>query len=139
MKAKPRGNILVVNGYEASRNLYRLVLERNGYHVVTAMEGDSAIRQVAQHGPDLDLVVTEFLLHDQECEAFINQVRALQADLPCLGIARSWDEHIRERFTKIPRCSLILTPNSIYELLDQVESILEIYPRRPRAYISPTV
>jgi putative two-component system response regulator len=48
-----RTSVLVVDDDEAIRALMQLMLVREGYHVVTAPDGDAAIRAVREHGPDL--------------------------------------------------------------------------------------
>ena len=140
MKAKPRGNILVVNGYEASRNLYRLVLERNGYHVVTAMEGDSAIRQVA-HAP---VASGRTAVDDLGCTG-VEQAPQLHSRI-ARGQPHERDQSCRKRgaphrfpLTPASRAALKLLPRLLPASIIARRDVLEPpSPRPPRAAARPT-
>lgn len=49
----PKGLILIVDDNEDIRNFVRLVLEPEGYRIIEAAEGNSALEKIASAEPDL--------------------------------------------------------------------------------------
>jgi DNA-binding response OmpR family regulator len=57
---EPKHTILVVDDEAEVRQLLREFLERNGFDVVTAEDGEQALKLAGEHVPDL--VITDLLL-----------------------------------------------------------------------------
>ena len=62
--ATPKGTetILVVEDDESIRHLVTGFLRSHGYHVLTAADGDEAIRTVQSHGPGIDLLLSDVVM-----------------------------------------------------------------------------
>ncbi|MFI5234406.1 MAG: response regulator [Gemmatimonadales bacterium] len=52
--------ILLADDSPSALTLHRLILDGNGYHVVTARDGEEAVRKAASEGPDL--ILMDFLM-----------------------------------------------------------------------------
>jgi signal transduction histidine kinase/ActR/RegA family two-component response regulator len=70
--------ILVVDDEDVVRTLARRVLERSGYTVLTAMDGEDAMEQFRHHSDDIDLVISDVTMPGMtgvECLMAMRQVR----------------------------------------------------------------
>ncbi|MGZ6256577.1 MAG: response regulator [Candidatus Limnocylindria bacterium] len=82
-----RARILIVEDEPQLRGLLRLYLERAGYVVADAGDGDTALAAFAADGADL--VVLDLMLPGMQGEAVLQALRGIpEADLP----------HVFERF-----------------------------------------
>jgi signal transduction histidine kinase/CheY-like chemotaxis protein len=76
----PRGaeTILVVDDEEVVRTLARRVLERSGYAVLTAVDGEGAMKQFREHSGEIDLVISDLTMPGMtglECLTAMRQIR----------------------------------------------------------------
>jgi CheY-like chemotaxis protein len=77
--------ILVVDDEAAVREVLRTMLERNGYEVTEAEDGDAAIRAV--DADDFDLVVTDLVMPSREGLETIRSIRSRHPALPIIAIS----------------------------------------------------
>ncbi len=130
MKAERQSTtILVVDGYEILRALYRRILRNYHYSVVTAGSGAATLRLVQKQGAKLDLVLMDVQLHDREGEEIVQEIRRLQPDLPCLIIADYCEDAARARILGLGRCAIMTKPPALHVLTDKVKAFLAAYPR----------
>ena len=57
---KARRTVLIVEDDAFLRTMYGFLLEQDGFNVLSAPDGPSAVRLIEHHGPTIDLVVTDF-------------------------------------------------------------------------------
>ncbi len=77
-----RGSVLLVEDEESVRKFTRLTLEGNGYSVMDAPDGDTALR-ILDSLPRVDLLVTDLTMPGIDGRELASQVRALQ---PAVGV-----------------------------------------------------
>jgi CheY-like chemotaxis protein len=77
--------ILVVDDEMAVRSLLRAMLERNGYDVTEAVDGDEAIREV--EASEFDLIVTDLVMPSREGLETIRAIRSRYPSLPIIAIS----------------------------------------------------
>jgi PAS domain S-box-containing protein len=58
----PSGTILLVEDAGRVRKLTKRILDRAGYHVLEAVDGDDAERVLADHGASVDLMLTDVIM-----------------------------------------------------------------------------
>jgi DNA-binding response OmpR family regulator len=75
-------NVLIVDDDQNLRRSLALVLERGGYHVITAANAQDAMQ--ALHTEPIDLVFLDIKLPDQNGIALLPQIRRLYSELPVL-------------------------------------------------------
>ena len=77
-----RATVLLVEDDAAVRGTARRLLERRGYTVREAVNGAQALRVWAEHGGDVDVVVTDVRMPELGGPELIAQLRAARPDLP---------------------------------------------------------
>ena len=73
--------ILVIDDESSIRRLLRIMLERNGYEVDEASNGDAGIKKIRTDPPDL--IITDLIMPDKEG---IETIMELRRDFPGLKI-----------------------------------------------------
>ncbi len=81
--------ILLVEDDETVRHLVRTQLQRQGYRVVTAEDGESALQKVeeTEQGFEIDLVVSDVVMPGMSGPALAAELRRNQPDVPILFIS----------------------------------------------------
>ena len=76
--------VLVVDDEPAIRNVSHRVLTTAGYQVVTASNGDEAVRLLGDPDLTLDMILTDIVMPGMTGAAFAAQARAMRPGLPIL-------------------------------------------------------
>jgi len=77
-----RGRVLLVEDEPAVRHLARRVLERSGYAVIEAADGEEAIRRFEESGAPVDLLLTDLVMPGMSGRALAERLTALSPGLP---------------------------------------------------------
>lgn len=77
-----KGSVLLVEDEESVRKFTRLTLEKNGYSVTDAPDGDTALR-ILDGLPRVDLLVTDLTMPGIDGRELATQIRAMQ---PAVGV-----------------------------------------------------
>jgi PAS domain S-box-containing protein len=120
-----RGNgqtVLVVDDDAAIRNFMRTVLTRENFKVLTALDGASALIQVAEHQANLRVVITDQHMPNMDGLAF---ARVLKAKLPRAGIivvSGTMDGPTAGEFKKLGVVAILEKPFNPEQLLTTLET-----------------
>ena len=79
------GHILLVDDDAAVRRTLRAMLEKAGYAVTEAEDGDQAVALFTAHKPDL--VLTDIIMPNREGVETIRELRALDPAIPIIAIS----------------------------------------------------
>jgi len=83
-----RGTLLIIEDEFSLRRLMRLMLEREGFLVRDAANGQEAVDSIIEHGlPDVALV--DLMMPVMNGEEFIAEVRTRQWKLPAIFVSAS--------------------------------------------------
>jgi DNA-binding response OmpR family regulator len=126
--------ILVVDDDSTVRELLRVVLEREGYHVTTAADGKEAIRLFRQK--PADLIITDIIMPEQEGLKTIYDLRRDHPSVPVIAISGGGQYGLGdylEAATAFGADRTFAKPFDRSELLDAVRGLLS------RRCTSPTV
>lgn len=77
--------ILVVDDDEAIRDMLQLLLERKGYSVEVAEDGNVGERMLAEQLPDL--LITDMMMPEEDGMELLMHVRQNYSDLPVIAIS----------------------------------------------------
>jgi CheY-like chemotaxis protein len=77
-----KATLLWIDDFEIGLEMYRVMFERLGYHVLTASSGEAGLRIAASRR--IDLVVTDYEMPGMNGEAVANALKVLKSDLPII-------------------------------------------------------
>jgi CheY-like chemotaxis protein len=83
-QALPMGNgevVLIVDDEAAIRDIARATLEAYGYRVLAASNGEEGLRLLAQHGDEIQVIVSDMNMPGMSGDSMIQQMRQQQAKL----------------------------------------------------------
>jgi DNA-binding response OmpR family regulator len=125
--ARPRRRILLVEDDRTLRQALAFNLEREGYEVRVAVDGEQAL--ASARDPSLDLVVLDVMLPGMSGLEVLRRVRAEGVSTPVIILSAKGDEIDRVVGLKVGADDYVAKPFSRPELLARVEAVLR--RRRP--------
>jgi len=121
--------ILLAEDNELNRDMLLRRLERRGYQVVVAMDGEEAIAKARAHGPDLLLLdISLPVLDGFEVASRIRADHQLR-ELPILGLSAHAMQGDRERALAAGCDDYDTKPIEMGRLLDKIHSLLQTATR----------
>ena len=124
VKANPRGTetILVVEDDAAVRRVTQLALERHGYTVIVADSGPAALDQLAEHGPRIDLLLTDVVMPEGMTGIELAAQVALHAPRVKVILTSGYSPDLAERASEH---RFIQKPCRPHDLLVAVREVLD--------------
>lgn len=126
-------NILVVDDHDEIRDLVRQVLERDGYRVTLAANGQEMRRAI--DAGQIDLIVLDLMLPDESGLALCRDFRAKESSIPIIILSAKGDEIDRVLGLEMGADDYLSKPFSGRELLARVKAVLRRL--RPLSVPSP--
>lgn len=121
---KGQGAILVVDDEETVRTVARLVLERQGFTVLTAEDGLQAIDVVRDHTHEIRLVILDMTMPRMSGEETFRILRSMEPNLRILLSSGYNEQEAVNRFAGRGLSGFIQKPYTPAELLEHVARIL---------------
>jgi PAS domain S-box-containing protein len=121
------GTILVVEDEPAVRRLAARILRDHGYAVLEAEDPDAARRLFAEHGPGIDLVVTDVVMPGSLGPALVAELRASRPELPALYTSGYTEGAVFERDVLEPGAPFLQKP---FMPDDFARAVAELLARR---------
>ncbi len=115
--------VLIIDDTPAARATIREMLERGGYDVVDARNGNEGLRMIEEHTPDL--VVTDIIMPDMEGIEIIRILRKTKSLLPIIAITGSIETPYLQMAQKFGAVCGLYKPFRQAELLYAVENALQ--------------
>src|SRR5690242_20415065 len=117
---QPRATILVVDDEELVRNIARVTLERSGYQVLLARNGDEAIHLFAGNQAQVSLIVLDMQMPFENGAEVLRRLRGLDAKAPVL-VTSGWSEaEVADRFRGLKIDGVLEKPFSARTLVEHV-------------------
>ena len=114
------GTILLVEDEDAVRDFAVRALEMRGYKVHPASCGDEALELIEEHGPEIDLVISDVVMPGMEGPALVKEIRKGNPAMRVIlmsGYAPGLE--------KVEDCHFISKPFKLQELTEKVKVVLE--------------
>jgi PAS domain S-box-containing protein len=126
----PRGDetILFAEDDPAVRSLTRAILERAGYTVITARDGEEALRLHLQHREEIALALLDVVMPGMGGRGVYEALRDLDPELPVLFASGYSIENAYTNFIAEAGLELIQKPFLTEELLGHVRRALDHVP-----------
>lgn len=113
--------ILVVDDEEGIRNLVRQYLETEGYRVLAASDGQSAVEAVHKHAPDL--VVLDVMMPGRDGWSVCREVRS-NSTTPVIMLTARADEADKLLGLELGADDYLTKPFSVRELAARIRTVL---------------
>jgi PAS domain S-box-containing protein len=115
--------VLLAEDDDLVRGMAIKVLEKAGYHLLVATDGEQAVNLFEQHGREIQLVVLDVVMPKLDGPAVFEQIRKKAADLPVL-FCSGYNRNAGETFYNMPGTDLLQKPYPPKELLLKIRQML---------------
>lgn len=123
------GTILLVDDEEDARELGSLVLERAGFRVLTASDGEEGVSLFERHADEIACVVLDLTMPRLDGGETHRRLRALRPGVPVVLCSGYPEREAIERFTGLGLSGFLKKPYTPEELVDRVRVALEATAR----------
>ena len=121
------GTVLLVEDEAMVRAVAKRALERKGYEVLTANNGEEALEVIEGLDEPVDLLISDVVMPSMDGPTLVRHARALYPDLKIIFISGYAEEQLR-RSIDVPDVSFLPKPFSVQEL---AEAVREVISRKP--------
>jgi two-component system cell cycle sensor histidine kinase/response regulator CckA len=92
------GTILVIDDEETVRNVARIALERCGYEVIAAEDGQKGVDLFAQTPDAISLILLDMAMPGLSGEETLRRIRAIRPDTPVVVSSGFGESDARSKF-----------------------------------------
>jgi PAS domain S-box-containing protein len=117
--------ILVAEDDEALRELAGTVLEKFGYTVVEAADGEEAVRKFLEHGNAVRLLVMDLVMPKMDGKKAYDEMSKARPGVKVIFVSGYAPDHIRQRMQLDGNTRILQKPISPADLLKEVRSVLD--------------
>ncbi|HPS58226.1 MAG TPA: ATP-binding protein [Spirochaetota bacterium] len=121
------GLILVADDEEAIRLTARMMLEKCGYDVITAVDGQDAVRVYGEHAGNVKAVILDLLMPKMSGEVAAMELRKLNPDVKILLASGMIHDERADRIASDYKCVFIQKPytfevfsRAVYNLINDI-------------------
>jgi two-component system cell cycle sensor histidine kinase/response regulator CckA len=126
--AGPKGTALLVDDDDSVRRAVRRMLERLGYAVLEASEGERALGIAAAHPGPLDVVVTDLMMPRMNGGAFATILAKSRPDVRVIFVSGYTDDAVVQRAPLAPVHTFLQKPFTIEQLAAAIGSLRQTPP-----------
>ena len=117
--------VLVVDDTESVLSISRSILENCGYHVLTAWDGDEALRLYDNHRDEIDLVLTDMVMPRRNGRELLQCIRERGGDLPVMLMSGFAQDQSREELIATGFAAVLAKPFTPTGLSDVLRETLD--------------
>ncbi|MFH0908027.1 MAG: PAS domain-containing protein [bacterium] len=122
------GTILVVDDEESVRNIAKIMLERHGFTVITALDGRDGVRVFSEHADRIDAVVLDMTMPHMGGEEAFAQIQKIKPGARVLLASGYTEQDTTNRFSGRGLAGFVHKPFQMAEFIQKVAAII---PARP--------
>jgi two-component system response regulator VicR len=112
--------ILVVDDEPDIRHSVKMILEVNGYNVITAVDGDDCLKKINEFKPDL--ILLDIMMPGTPINKVVEQIK--DTKIAFMSVVRISDARKRGLCTQENIVDFFQKPFNVSDLIDRVELIL---------------
>jgi PAS domain S-box-containing protein len=117
--------ILLVEDDEAVRGIARLALQLHGYTVITASNGEEAVRIVREHTGPIDLLITDVVMPGMSGRQVAEAVKALRPGIGVLYVSGYTDDAVVRHGVLHAETAFLQKPFTMVALATKVRQVLD--------------
>ena len=125
--------VLVVDDEVGVRKVVSSMLERAGYSVLTASDGQEAVDVFRRQADSIDCVLLDLSMPKLDGEEAFREMQQIRADVPVILSSGFTDQEIVDRFRGGGLAGVIHKPARMHVLLEKVASVM-----RERRNVKPS-
>jgi len=128
VQEKPRGGketILLAEDDWTVRELFARVLQQAGYTVITAVNGEDAVRTFTAHKDAIDLLVFDLVMPKMNGKQALEAIHRLRPEIKGIFVSGYAPENIQQKDLLEVHMGILYKPVSPKELLQTVRTILD--------------
>lgn len=118
------GLVLVVDDEPANREVVRSMLERAGYRVRLAADGDAGLATFREDPDAFRLALLDLTMPGKGGDETFRLIRRVRADLPVVVMSGYGPQEAMQRFSEAPGIAFLSKPFSLADLLASVDAVL---------------
>jgi PAS domain S-box-containing protein len=122
--AAERASVLLAEQDNVVRDLNRRFLEKSGYVVYEASDGEEALRIFGDNAGALDLVILDMIMAKKNGREVFDEIKLLKPSMKVLFISGYTNDYINERAALGSDVEIMLKPLSPYVLLNKVRETI---------------
>ncbi len=119
-----RGKILFVEDEGALRSIAAKTLEKRGYEVLQAGDGEEALQLAKDHAGSIDLMISDVMMPNMDGPTMLSHAREYLADARIVFISGYAEEEFSDVLSKEEDVSFLPKPFSLEELATKVKGEL---------------
>ncbi len=119
------GTVLLVDDEEIVREVGSAMLRKMGFEVITASDGQEALRILGERVFDLAAVVLDLMMPRMNGMVVLDELRKIREDLPVVLSSGYTREHVLEHFAAKGFAAFVQKPFLYSDLLDAMQAALE--------------
>jgi len=120
--------ILVVDDEQEILNVVQAALNREGFEVLQALNGDAAIELFESLHRPIDLLLTDVVMPGMSGPMVVDRLLAMQPSLPVLFMSGYDDRQVVQRYVLKEGFSLLPKPFTLETLSQKVHEMLPVAP-----------
>lgn len=120
----PRGTVLVVDDEEMVRNLCRSMVERLGFNVVTASDGDEAVRVFQERGPGIVCVILDLTMPNKDGMETFDELKRMDGKVRVILSSGFNEQDVTRRFLGKGLAGFIKKPYQMEHLGKELQRVL---------------
>ena len=120
----PGARILVVDDEAQVRVVLTTILERAGYDVIVACDGQEAVDLFRQEGDSIDCVLTDLSMPKLDGEEVFHELRSIRSDVRVILSSGYTEQEVLDRFRNVGLAGVIQKPTRKGVLLAKVAEVL---------------
>jgi DNA-binding NtrC family response regulator len=118
--------VLLVEDDQAVRKLISGVLEASGYHVLPAVDGESAVAAAGAHLGEIHLMITDFGLGEMNGLQVAASIAALRPGIGILLISGYTEIPVPSELRIAARAEFLAKPFTMEAMLSKIRSMLAL-------------
>ena len=117
--------VLLVEDEPSVRKAIRRTLERFGFTILEASDGESALGVAASHIDDIDIVLTDLMMPGMNGRAFADELAKIRGELPVIFMSGYTDDTVNQRGLVDATHAFLQKPFSGEQLSRTVRELLQ--------------